>query len=188
MPLSVKKSRENVLGKEKTCNFEPPLRKRQKSERISPFWVGGYAPFSPLKDNIETLIEFRDNAIHFVNMKELSKPLQELGFACIKNYVLILKEWQTKRSLSKYNLYLMPLAYVENKMDVESFSSLESQNFINMIKGKLANEDKDSEYDIAIKIELKFQKGNSFGATNVRYDKNGVRVTLSEEDLRNIYL
>ena len=140
-----------------------------------------------LKDNIEALIEFRDNAIHFVNMKELSKPLQQLGFACIKNYVLILKEWQTKRSLSKYNLYLMPLAYVENKMDVESSSSLESQNFINMIKGKLANEDKDSEYDIAIKIELKFQKGNSFGATNVRYDKNGVRVTLSEEDLRNIY-
>lgn len=39
---------------------------------------------SKLKDNIEALVEFRDNAIHFINMKELSKPLQELGFACIK--------------------------------------------------------------------------------------------------------
>lgn len=68
-----------------------------------------------LKENIESLIEFRDNAIHFVNMKYLSKPLQELGFACIKNYVQVIKDWQTKRSLSKYNLYLMPLAYVENK-------------------------------------------------------------------------
>lgn len=62
---------------------------------------------SKLKDNIEALIEFRDNAIHFINMKNLSKPLQELGFACIKNYVQVLKDWQTKRSLSKYNLYLM---------------------------------------------------------------------------------
>lgn len=142
---------------------------------------------SKLRDNIEALIEFRDNAIHFINMKDLSKPLQELGFACIKNYVLILKEWQTRRSLAKYNLYLMPLAYVENKIDVEASSSLESQNFLNLVKEKLSNEDTDSEYDIAIKIELKFQKGNSFGATNVKYDKNGLPITISEEELRVKY-
>lgn len=53
------------------------------------------------KENIESLIEFRDNTIHFVNMKDLSKPLQELGFACIKNYVQVIKDWQTKHSLSK---------------------------------------------------------------------------------------
>lgn len=101
-----------------------------------------------------------------------------------KNFVLILKEWKTNRSLAKYNLYLMPLAYVENKMDVDASSSLESQNFINLVKQKLVREDKDSDYDIAIKIELKFQKGNSFGATNVKYDKNGIPVTVSEEELR----
>lgn len=139
---------------------------------------------SKLKDNIESLIEFRDNAIHFVNMRDLSKPLQELGFACIKNYVQVLKDWQTKRSLAKYNLYLMPLAYVENKMDVDCASSPEAQNFIKLVKQKLDGEDKDADYDIAIKIELKFQKGNSFGAASVKYDENGVPVTLSEEDIR----
>lgn len=137
-----------------------------------------------LRDNIESLIEFRDNAIHFVNMRDLSKPLQELGFACIKNYVQVLKDWQTKRSLAKYNLYLMPLAYVENKMDVDCASSPEAQNFIKLVKQKLDGEDKDADYNIAIKIELKFQKGNSFGAANVKYDENGVPVTLSEEDIR----
>lgn len=86
-----------------------------------------------LKDNIESLIEFRDNAIHFVNMKDLSKPLQELGFACIKNYVQVLKDWQTKRSLSKYNLYLMPLAYVENKMDIDSGLSINWKKRIKMM-------------------------------------------------------
>ena len=34
--------------------------------------------------------------------------------------------------------------------------------------------------DIAIKIELKFQKGNSFGAACVKYDENGVPITLSD--------
>lgn len=137
-----------------------------------------------LRDNIEALIEFRDNAVHFVNMKDLSKPLQELGFACIKNYIHILKEWQTKRSMSKYNLYLMPLAYLENKMEVDTASTPEAQNFIRLVKQKLDNESKDEDYDIAIKIELKFQKGNSFGATNVKYDENGLPITLSEEDIR----
>lgn len=140
-----------------------------------------------LKDNIESLIEFRDNAIHFVNMKDLSKPLQELGFACIKNYVQGLKDWQTKRSLSKYNLYLMPLAYVENKMDIDSASTPEAQNFIKLVKHKLEEVNKDDDYDIAIKIELKFQKGNSFGAASVKYDDNGVPITLSEEDIRKRY-
>lgn len=142
---------------------------------------------SKLKDNIEALIEFRDNAIHFINMKDLLKPLQELGFACIKNYVQVLKDWQTKRSLSKYNLYLMPLAYVDNKIDVDSASSPEAQNFIQLIKHKLENENKGEEYDIAIKIELKFQKGNSFTSTNVKYDENGIPVTMSEEDIRKRY-
>lgn len=140
-----------------------------------------------LKDNIEALIEFRDNAIHFVNMKDLSKPLQELGFACIKNYVQVLKQWQTKRSLSKYNLYLMPLAYIENKMDVDTASTPEIQNYIKLVKQKLENDDKDADYDIAIKIELKFQKGSSFGAANVKYDENGIPITLSEEDIRKKY-
>ena len=137
-----------------------------------------------LKENIESLVEFRDNAIHFVNMKDLSKPLQELGFACIKNFVQILKDWQTKRSMSKYNLYLMPLAYVDNKLDVESATTPEAQNFIKLVKQKLNEENEDDDYDIAIKIELKFQKGNSFGAASVKYDENGIPITLSEEDLR----
>lgn len=140
-----------------------------------------------LKDNIETLIEFRDNAIHFVNMSNLSKPIQELGFACIKNYVLILKHWHIKRDLNKYNLYLMPLAYVENRLEVEAAQTLEGQNFIKLVKQKLSQEKTDEEYGIAIKIDLRFQKGNSFGAAEVRFDKNGIPINLTDEDFRKRY-
>lgn len=140
-----------------------------------------------LKDNIESLIEFRDNAIHFINMSKFSNPIQELGFACIKNYMLILKQWHIKRDMNKYNLYLMPLAYVENKLDVESVQSIEGQNFIKLVKQKLSQEKTDEEYDIAIKIDLKFQKGNSFGATDVIYNRNGIPINLTEEDFRKRY-
>ena len=36
-----------------------------------------------LKNNLETIIELRDNSIHFVNLTPLSKQIQELGFACV---------------------------------------------------------------------------------------------------------
>ena len=140
-----------------------------------------------LKENVESLIEFRDNAIHFINVSDFSKALQELGFACIKNYILILKQWEIKRNLNKYNLYLMPLAYIENKLDVDAAPTVEGQNFIKLIRQKLNEQKSDDDYDIAIKIELKFQKGNSFGAAGIQYDKDGVPITLSEEDIRKKY-
>ena len=65
----------------------------------------------------------------------------------------------------------MPLAYVENRLEVEATQTLEGQNFIKLVKQKLSQEKTDEEYGIAIKIDLRFQKGNSFGATEVRFDK-----------------
>ena len=52
-----------------------------------------------LRDNIESLIELRDNSIHFINPDPISKQVQELGFACIKNYMAIIKEWKVEIDL-----------------------------------------------------------------------------------------
>ena len=47
-----------------------------------------------LKANLESLVELRDNAIHFYNRGLLfAKRLQELGSATLKNYVQALQEW-----------------------------------------------------------------------------------------------
>lgn len=62
---------------------------------------------SNLLKSIESIIELRDNAIHFHNEKSISKELQELGFACIKNYMSIVKNWELEIDLTKYNFYLM---------------------------------------------------------------------------------
>jgi len=141
-----------------------------------------------LKDNLETLIELRDNAIHFVNSDALSRQIQELGFGCIKNYINIVKEWDLPIDLSKYNLYLMPLAYVSEKTILDSVLSTEEELFVQYYKTKLEEMDtEDKEYDIAVKIDISFVKGNSINAIPFKKDINGIPVQLAEEDYLSLY-
>ena len=93
--------------------------------------------------NINSLIELRDNAIHFTNLASISKPVQELGFACIKNYISIVKKWSLPIDFSKYNLYLMPLAYVDSSKNVDGVLPKEEQNYIRLLQSQLNQEDKD---------------------------------------------
>ena len=140
-----------------------------------------------LRENIEALIEFRDNAIHFINTSSFRKPLQEFGFACIKNYIYVFKQWKINRNLCNYNLYLMPLAYIDDQFDVDAVYSNEEMNFLNLISSMIESERHNTDCDIAIRIELKFQKGNSFGTQGVYFDKDGIPVKMTEEDFRARY-
>lgn len=139
-----------------------------------------------LRDNIESLIELRDNSIHFINPDSISKQVQELGFACIKNYMSIIKEWTIKIDLSGYNFYLMPLAYVDEKKIVTGTLTNETMNYINLVKEKVNHMDNsDFEYAVAISIDVEFKKGNTFASSGVNYAPDGIKVSLSEEDIRS---
>ena len=84
----------------------------------------------------------------------------------------------------------MPLAYVDSKVIASSSLTQEANNYIRCIKNIkniMNNAEPDDEYDIAIKIKLQFQKGNSFDSVGVQYDKDGVPVRLSEEEFRSRY-
>lgn len=141
-----------------------------------------------LKNNIESIIELRDNAIHFVNLVPISKQLQELGFACIKNYISAIKLWNISIDISQYNLYLMPLAYIDEKITVGSVVTEDNEKYVSFIKHLLeSNRDDDQDFDIAISIDIDFKKGNSFDAIGVKYDANGTLVNLSEEQLHKKY-
>lgn len=137
-----------------------------------------------LKINIETLIELRDNAVHFYNMNSLVRPIQELGFACIKNYIAILKVWNLPIDISQYNLYLMPLAYIDGKILVESTLTDEQNKYIKLLQEKLKEKDQDDDFDIAVSIKLDFKKGNSIEAIGMKYAQDGITVTLAEEDIK----
>ena len=137
-----------------------------------------------LKNNIESIIELRDNSIHFVNLTPLSKQIQELGFACVKNFISAIKLWNLNIDISRYNLYLMPLAYVDEKITVDSIVTEDNENYISFVKRLLeSGQEEDRDFDIAISIDIEFKKGNSFDAIGVKYDSDGTAVALSEEQI-----
>ncbi len=137
-----------------------------------------------LKENVESLIELRDNAVHFYNMTSIARPIQELGFACIKNYIMVLKLWNLPIDINQYNLYLMPLAYVDEKKIVESTLTAEQNRYVALLQEKLKNQNGNDDFDIAISIKLDFQKGNSIEAIGVKYSPEGIAVILSDEDIK----
>jgi len=138
--------------------------------------------------SIRSLIELRDNAIHFHNTDDISKEIQELGFATIKNYMNIVKQWDLRIDLSQYNFYLMPLAYVDSRVESDAILTEEVKNYLNYLKGKVTQADHDDkEFDVAIGIDINFKKANAIESIPMRFDENGVGVHLSEEDVRKKY-
>lgn len=170
-----KKPKLNRAGNPMTIGLSEVIKKiEEKGKPIS----------ENIKNSIESLVELRDNAIHFHNEKEISKELQELGFGCIRNYMNLVKLWQIEIDLSCYNFYLMPLAYVDSKVEASSITTEEVKKYLNFIKNKVSNTT-DDEYTIAISIDIQFNKSNSFDAIGMRYAQDGIPVTLTEEDIRN---
>ncbi|MBK8623997.1 MAG: DUF3644 domain-containing protein [Saprospiraceae bacterium] len=155
-------------------------------ETIKHLEASGYKLTSNMSMNLLALLELRDSAIHFHNDKVLTKEIQELGFANIKNYINIIKIWDIPIDLSLYNFYLMPLAYVDSKVQVDALLTDEMRNYLNYVKAKLAqNDDTDEIFDIAISIDINFKKSNSFESIGMFYDPDGLPITLSEEDIRS---
>ena len=141
---------------------------------------------NPIRANIEALIELRDNAIHFINESSLTKQIQELGFACVKNYIDLLKEWNVNVRLDRYNLYLMPLAYIDGNKLVEAKFTQAETNFIGFIQQQLKKTD-NSGYQVVMPIGVSFKKENSFDAIKVVRSKDGIPITLSPENIKKIY-
>lgn len=150
--------------------------------RLNRFEEGGLS--KNLIQGLRSLIELRDNAIHFHNTNAISKQVQELGFACTKNYMNLIQEWEVEIDLSKYNFYLMPLAYVGSQIDSEAILTEEMSNYLQFLNKKVGeSDDNDTTYQIAIGIDISFKKASTLGAIGMQYSADGVPVTLSEEDI-----
>jgi hypothetical protein len=172
-------------------NKKPKLSRSKNPMTLSLFEViknleiAGFNISKNLNDSIEALVELRDNAIHFHNNSSISKLIQELGFACIKNYMNIIKMWSLEIDLSSYNFYLMPLAYVDSKILTEGIVTGEVQNYLQFVKNKMnVNDSQDEDFDIAISIDVSFTKANSFDSIGFKYEENGIPITISEEEMR----
>lgn len=137
-----------------------------------------------LKDNVEALIEYRDNAIHFFNTSLTAHKLQELCFACVRNYIEIIKLWEIPIEFNRYNLYLLPLAYIDNKKLVTGVLTNAENQYFELLSNKLEHADKEDHiFDITVSIDVDFKKHNSLEGIGVKYDVDGLSIKLTEEEI-----
>ena len=147
-----------------------------------------------LKENLNLLIEIRDNAIHFLNKDPFfQKKVLEIGTANLKSYVKMFNDW-FDNDLSRYNFYLMPISFFHS-FELESFSiNKQSTQIKNLLAHVLQKEsqypsDEKKDHNISLRIETKFSKSSTPDALKVQYDPNAtlkVRVDI-EEQFKNKY-
>lgn len=144
-----------------------------------------------IKSNLMALIEIRDNSIHYVTTnKILSKQIQEISSAAVKNFVLIAKDWFNHDFSSELNV-LLPLSFISPKTEIEAITvSPDEGRLIEFLKvtadkGSTGN----SEYSVALKMQVRLEKSNLRDVPKVQIsnDPDAIKVSLGEEDLRDKY-
>lgn len=141
------------------------------------------------KNNIEVLVELRDNSVHFYNdCPNLKKKVLEVGTATLRSFVTIVNEW-FEYDLSQYNFYLMPMSFYHS-YEIDSFSvnNAETQvknliKYINL-KEELSPSDETQTHNISLLLETKFVKSKSLDAFNVKYSEDAdIRIKVDAEQL-----
>lgn len=142
------------------------------------------------KQNIDALREIRDSSVHFYNRNTLfAIRLQEVGSACVKNFVQACKDW-FEFDLSCYNFYLMPLAFVDSSAMAALITlNKEESNLIQYIAGLDAANDPSSDYSVSVNVELRFSKSKASDALAVQMsnDPTAAKVHLTQEQFKDKY-
>lgn len=142
-----------------------------------------------LKLQLETLVEIRDNAIHFMNSsKYFEKQLLEVAVASLKSYKLVAYEWFDE-SLDRYDLFLIPIAFsIPQTFNAENLL-LETEShkkLLDFISKQRLQEDSESEHDIALVVDVKINRAKQ--GAQVRFDKTGAPIYQdTEEVFKNKY-
>lgn len=142
------------------------------------------------RQNIDALREIRDSSVHFYNRNTLfAIRLQEVGSACVKNFVQACKDWFAF-DLSCYNFYLMPLAFVDTSTAAALVTlNKEESNLIQYIAALDAANDPNSDYSVSVNVELRFSKSKASDALAVQMsnDPNAAKVQLTQEQFKDKY-
>ena len=142
------------------------------------------------KQNIDALREIRDSSVHFYNRNNLfAIRLQEVGSACVKNFAQTTKTW-FDHDLSKYNFYLMPLAFMNSGADMKLVElNKEEANLVKYISLLEAANDPNSEFSVSVNVELNFSKSKAKEALEVQItnDPNAPKVQFTDAQMKGKY-
>lgn len=141
--------------------------------------------------NIEALLEIRDNAVHFYNHGNVfSIRLQEIGAASLRNFVTLVAEW-FGNDLSEYNFYLMPLAFLSPPRSARALVlNKEEENFLKFVEALEKHEaKKGGRFSVGVNVEVKYTRSKATDAINYRLsnDPNATEIRLTEQQILEKY-
>lgn len=144
-----------------------------------------------VRENLEALVEIRDNSIHFFNKDlDLKKKVLEIGAASLRNYANLSRRW-FGADLSCYNFFIMPLAFVRDFHTAECITlNGEERKVLSYINSRQEQVTEDPASDYALSLEVDFSiKRKSQGGTEVRLSNNAdaIPVRLEEKSVLEKY-
>ncbi len=143
-----------------------------------------------VRANLDAMTEIRDNAAHFMNASPmLARQVLELGTAALRNYVSLLKRW-FKRDLSKYNLFLMPVGFVDSPSIAALPSDACEKRLAEYLKTRIIADESElpSDFHVALTVELSFVKAKGTGiGVQITNDPTAPKIQMVEEDIHQKY-
>ena len=136
-----------------------------------------------LSQNLYLLIEIRDNAVHFSAYPQiLEKHYLEIIGASISSYQTALSKW-FGYSIEDDDLFIIPIGFnMPKEYNVADVKTKEEKNILKYISETRNKSVVQSDFDIALNIELKFTKSKDIDAISVRYEENGIPIRVDSED------
>lgn len=162
--------------------------------------VSGLAAYkidSNFKNNLEAIVNIRDEAIHFISQNAtLSESVYSIASSSIKNFVeLYGYDFEMKKE--NYNFFLLPLSFYSLKESTMINPPEEVMNVVSFLReqsqGQLPEEE--SPYAVSIVIEAKILRNNHTDGLKFVPVKEGstedsgdlVKVVMKEEDFMQRY-
>ena len=145
--------------------------------------------------NLVLLTEIRDNSVHLLNVNPgLSQRIQEVGSAALKNFANAAEDWFDV-DLSKFNFYLMPLAFHSPTAVIESLHSEKHPAAVKNLLDHIAEAQRDNPSDeqqlfnVTMRVELRFVRTTSENAllVQVTREPDAPKVQLTEENIRETF-
>jgi len=144
-----------------------------------------------LKENIDILVEIRDNAIHLMNDSTgIKSKLYGICAASIKNYSKLVEKWFPKVDLNEYNFFITPLNFDTISQTYETFNlNVAQKNFLSYIELASSASSNEDEYDLFVRVDVKIVKSDVDEVILLKYAAEGkkINIEISEEMYKKMY-
>lgn len=139
------------------------------------------------KQNLELLIEVRNNAVHFMNQdRDLAIRVHEVGIAALRNYATAVADW-FDHDISSLRFAILPLSFdgaVAAQVIPAARRSQQAQNLLAHMNQAIscAPAPEDDRFAVSLRIETKIVGAGAADAVPIKLSKgpNAVLVELTD--------